>query len=238
MAFSHSRYTDARGGAFNDVGHDQIIQNTYNLSISISLFDSGRALPQIFPASSSFGGHPLRLTSAPETRPEALLQTSGRALVAASRPHETVTCVIDTAVGLIVQTTALLLDCRDTSKTHLDLKLELTSLQNTLTLTGFAIQEYDDRPLGRSLANTITPEVERCRLVLQELHNKLDGTWQGLKSTSISHLWTGVWCIRWGGDEMASLRKELFNSRKSLEGFLFALQSYVFFLPLPYIPVS
>jgi len=101
-------------------------------------------------------------------------------------------------------------------------------LQQILTLTGLAIHEYCDTPLGQSLAETMAPEVERCSLALQELLDQVNATWLSL--ASIGDLWRQIWWGRWDGDEFNLLRKKLSHSRQSLERFLMALHSYVLFL--------
>jgi hypothetical protein len=91
-------------------------------------------------------------------------------------------------------------------------------------LTGLAIQAYQHSQLAHNLANTITPEVKQCRVVLQELLDKISGTWRGLQPTSIGGLWSSIWWSRWEED---GLGLRLSESRKSLEAFLKALNSCV-----------
>lgn len=59
-------------------------------------------------------------------------------------------------------------------------------------LTRNPIQVYGHTPLGQNLANTINLEVERCRVVLQQVLDGVNGTGQGLNPTSISSLWSIV----------------------------------------------
>jgi hypothetical protein len=73
---------------------------------------------------------------------------------------------ISTAVRLTTQLTERLIRRGDPPNNLLG------SLNQTLTQFGIAIQLYDGRPLGQSLANTITPEVEQCVVLLRVwLHN-------------------------------------------------------------------
>lgn len=219
MAFSHSSNTDARGSTFNCIGRDQTHNRTTIIQINFSLFGSGQ------------GSHlPIGFIDSDPSRPISGANTSptNRQLVTIN--HFDAFSDVDTAVGLIVQITHLLIDCRDTSNNHRDLAIELKSLHQTLTITGLAIKEYKGRPLGQSLANMIAPEVEQCCTVLREMLGRVNGTWLGLNNTTISSLWRPVWWRRWGGDEMVLLRRQLTHSRKALEGFLIAIHSYVFLI--------
>ena len=209
MALSHARYMDARHSTFCAVGRDHITIN----QISFSLFGS-RHTPVHFPLSSG----PPQPTSHPKASPP-------RGSLVTTYQSSDIGAVLDTASSLAVRITKLLVDHRASSNNDRDLELELKSLLQALTLTGLAVQEYADRPLGQSLARTITPEAKRCCMVLQELFDKLNSTWPHLSSTSFSGLWCHIWQRQWDGNELASLRKELFYRRKSLEGALMALHS-------------
>jgi hypothetical protein len=212
MALSHPTYTDARRSTFNDVGRDQyIIHNTY------LIFSS---LPKPYQRTHNTSYDPPQPTSGHE-----ILSHGG--LYTAANPISEVHYAVDTAVGLIIQIASLLVDHSDSANNYRDLKLELKSLYQTLTLTGLAVQEYIDKPLGRSLAYTIMPDVERCTAVLSELLDKVSGTGQGLLHTSISDLWRRVWWSRWSGDELATLKVKLSHIRILLGGFLSALNSCV-----------
>lgn len=213
MVLDHSNNTDIRGGIINSVGGDQI-HTINNLQISFSLFGIGQTRHVshniVEDSSRSIGGI-----------------SSERLLLIPSDSSSDVSSMLDTAVCLIIRITHLLLDNRGASDNHRDLTLELKSLHQSLTLAGLAITEYEGRPLGQSLAKTVSSEAERCCMVLQELLDRVDGTWQGLNPTSINSLWRPVWWCRWDGDELASLRKDLTKNRRSVEGFLLALHSYV-----------
>jgi hypothetical protein len=224
MALSHPTYTDARWSTFNDIGRDQnITQNTYIILGSLpkpyqfnhsAIYDSphlsGINLP---PPPSQPSGH--------EISP---LPPSGFHIGA--NHISDVHFAVDIAVGLIIRIARLLVDHEDPSNNRRDLKLELKLLYQTLTLTGLAIQEYNDRPLGRSLVNTIAPEVEQSTAVLSELLDRISSTGQGLLHTSISNLWRRVWWSRWDGDELVALKVKLSHIRRLLGGFLSALNSY------------
>ena len=161
--------------------------------------------------------------SRPASDPEILSQRSLKHPITAYHPSEAVSTV-ETAAGLIVQITNLLTDSSNNCRA---LAFESKSLHQTLTLAGLAIREYGNRPLGQGLANTFAPEVERCRVVLLELLDRINGTRRGLAFTSISNLWRPVFGSRWDGNELASLKKKLCHIRRSLGGLLMALNSYV-----------
>lgn len=216
MAFSHSGYIDARGSTFNQVGRDQtqntITHNTY----IISLFGSGSTPQQ----------HPLDISH------DLSQPTSGHEALSPARLHVAATCpsdhlhAVDTAAGFIIRITILLINHEDPSDNYRDLELDLKSLHQTLTLTRLAIEEYENRPLGHSLANTIAPEVQRCIATLSELFGRVSDTENGLFHT-IGQLWRSVWWRRWTGDELAPLKTKLCHIRRSLNGFLSALNSVV-----------
>jgi hypothetical protein len=125
------------------------------------------------------------------------------------------------------------MNCRQLSVGYWDLALELESLQKTLTLTRLVIQVYENKPLGNSLANTITPEILRCFAVLQELLNNLNGTCVDLSITSVSGVLRQIqrwfWCEE-DEEKFTLLREQLSVSRQSFQGLLIALRSYVLFL--------
>ena len=216
MAFTHPNSVDARQSTFVDIGRDQIYQT---VQINISLF--GPRQPPL---------HTLRHSSnALVTGPASPPKILGRGNTANLIPvyhSSTVISTIDSAAGLVIQIVQLLIGhARESPDIHCDLRLELTSLCQSLLLTRTAIQEYESRPLAQSLANTICPEVVRCRTVLHELLNKVIGTQQGLNSTRICSLWRPVWWSIWDGDELVSLKIKLSDSRKSLDAVLMALNS-------------
>jgi hypothetical protein len=214
MAFSRSKYNDVRQSTFNEVGRDHI---TNHIQLNFSLFGSRQTPTHV---SLNISDDLLRPTSYPE------ISTPRRPVVTVDRSPD-VGLGLESAIGLIIQITDLLIDPRNHSNTHWDLVLELKSLQQTLTLTALAIQEYENRPLGRSVANTITPELARCYNVLQELLSRVKDTWHGLKFTIVGDFWCPIWWSRWDGNEFYPLRIKLSNSRRSIEGFLMALHSYV-----------
>jgi hypothetical protein len=213
MASTHVGPFDARHSTFYHAGRDQTMIHNYNILI-ISPGGSRQRPPRIAVDTAN-------TTSSFICSPEFLPGS----LVAYSSPNAL--ALISAAVGSIDQITELLMDNRQSSSGHRDLALELESLQRSLTLTRLAIQRYDNTPLGRSLANTIIPEVLKCFLVLQDLFNNVDGTWLDFNITTVGGLCRRIWWDLWDGDQFASLRKKLCHSRQSLQALLMALRSYV-----------
>ena len=96
-------------------------------------------------------------------------------------------------------------------------------------MTGTTIQAYENAYLRHNLLNAVTPKVDQCWEVLEELLDRVNRTWWGFSQTSIEGLWRPVWWSRWYGDELALLRRKLRESRESLRVFLMGLNSYVLF---------
>ena len=96
-------------------------------------------------------------------------------------------------------------------------------------MTGTTIQAYKNAYLCHNLLNAVTPKVDQCWEVLEELLDRVNGTWWGLSQTSIEGLWCPVWWSRWYGDELALLTRKLRESRESLWVFLMGLNWYVLF---------
>ena len=209
MAFSHASYVDARQSTVTQVGRDQI-QN-YNYFIIIS--------PSISPK------RPRIAVDTIDTLPQPIGTSLKECIV--SHSSSNAVGIIGTTVGLIEKITEQLMDCRQSSNAHLDLALELESLQMTLSLTRLAVQMYENKPLGQGLANTITPEVMRCYCILSELFDSINGTWLDVSINTIGGFWRRIWCAWWDGDEFSLSRRKLSYSRQSLQGLLMALRSYV-----------
>ena len=204
MAFSHASYVDARQSTFT---HDQTIQNYVTIIIS----------PSVSPK------RPRIAVDTIDTLPQPIGTSLKECIV--SHSSSNAVGIIGTIVGLIEKITEQLMDCRQSS--NLDWALELESLQRTLSLTRLAVQMYENKPLGQTLANTITPEVLRCCCVLLELFDSINGTWLDVSINSIGGFWHRIWCAWWDGDEFSLSRQKLSYSRQSLQGLLMALQSYV-----------
>jgi hypothetical protein len=215
MAFSYAGSVDARLSHFSQAGRDCTTNNVNYYNISFSLFGSRQTSPNYLPINTG--------DDLPRPISNSVAVSPRRAPHHSSAPIITV----DFALHLIVQITNLLVDHGDSSNNHRDLLLQMKSLHQTLTMTRLAFQVYDGRPLGQSLTNTITPGVERCVAVLQELLGSVIDTCQGLNLTSIYYLWRPVWRSQWDGDELVALRTKLTACRQLFEEFLVALHSYV-----------
>ena len=133
--------------------------------------------------------------------------------------------VEDITARLITQIIRLLVESRISSDDSRGLRLELETLRIILTLTKRTIQTYERTPLGRNLANTIIPEVQRCCIELQESFDKIDRYRQGLNLMSPHDLWQQIWWRQCEVDELSSLRTKLRGHQKSFGLFLMALNS-------------
>jgi hypothetical protein len=134
---------------------------------------------------------------------------------------------ITTAVRLIDCIVDSLTDHTDSSNDHCELKHKLEILRLILSLTEHAVFTYHSRPLGSSLDSAITPEVERCSMILSDLHDEINGTWVRLLYTRIHRLWRQVWQRRWEEQELDLLKERLDRSGNMLGMFLMGLNSYV-----------
>ena len=218
MALRDARYIDARQATFNEVGRDlnnntTVIHSGQTIHNHIQICYFGPQSIRHYGALCTDVSRPI-ISS--ETRRRLVTYCSSDALFA-----------IDAAAGIIDLITDLLMDCRDSPSDHRDFALEFESLQQTFTLTRLTIQMYDGKPLGQSLANTITPEVLRCFITLRELLDSVNGMRQGFHFTSIDYLWRQIWWARLDADEFVSLREKLSRGRQSLQGLLMSLHSYV-----------
>lgn len=146
---------------------------------------------------------------------------------AKSSPHDSqtyhsaeATIVIDKAISLITQVSSSVTKSTRPSVNKHDLLLVLNNQCQTLLLIKLAIQAYEGRPLGEILADDITPEVERCCVVLLNLSDKVH-TIQG-----IGDIWRQVFQVS-GGDELTPLAQRLNDSLDFFAMFLASLNSYV-----------
>ena len=215
MAFSQVGYLDARKSVIYNAGRD--CNQTTNYTILV-----------ISPCVSPQRNHRVSIADTPIYSHESSL---ARQIPVTYTPSNAV-FVVGAVVDLIEKITELLMDSRQSSIAggHRELALELESLQMTLTLTRRAIQMYENKPMGQSLVNTITPEVLGCLFALRELFDRIDGTWLDLSITSIGGLWRRIWTVCWDRDTFPLLRRKLSYSRQSLQGLLMALHWYVLFV--------
>jgi len=220
-----SENVDASRGIFTDIGRDQ------NFNLNVGQIRIGHIHVSLFGSRNiNLPLHTLHNGSNNVERTTLVSQPSSRTTTLDAYSLSEGVAIVDITTGLIVQIVQLLIVPQaQQSDKHRDLRLELKALYDLLVMTGTAIQEYKDRPLGPSLINAVTSQVDRCRIVLKELLDRVSGTWWGLQQTSIGGLWRPVWWSRWDGDELALLRRKLSGSGDSLRGFLRALNSYVLF---------
>ena len=219
-----SNNIDARQSSFNHASrdwHQTHTTNNYTVRINFSLFGSRQLEPRHHRHHSS-SGTISRRTSVPQT-----LSPRNPSITSQSQCSSHSICVIDASLDLIIQIADRLIDRRDSHHHFDELRLQLKSLHQALTLTKLAIQAYAGRPLGQSMAYMITMEVQRCEITLQELITSITGTRQGLYPTSIGYLWRLVWWNRWDGDEHAALRNRLSPGQIWFGEFLLALHSCV-----------
>jgi hypothetical protein len=181
---AHSHNTNASGATFNSIRGNQTNLNVhYNGPTTIySLFGSGSSSHRDY-VSHNYISRPLTDAEIPHERIPLTLATSHTADPVS---------VIKEAVVLIDHISTSLIDPTDSSNDDRDLQLVLGPIRQILCIAKHAIKAYEDKPLGQSLANVITPEVERCRMVLWELRDKLHDTWLLLVCTRISGLWRQV----------------------------------------------
>ena len=211
MTFHHPANIDARGSIINDVHHDQINIQNYNVYIT-----PGSTLGQALLSPHSLGVGP--------SLPIPGSETLSREIVVLPTSLSTAKSTRDIAAGLIVKIVQLLMSS-DASDQFRDLKEDLNILQKTLTLTGLAIQAYERTPLIPSLANILGKETERCLNILRALNGSIDTSQRGLNSTRLAILWDRVRLSAHKEIGLASLRRELSDCQKSLSGCLRVLDS-------------
>ena len=206
-----TEYIDARHSTINRVGRDHVVNHYHILYISPG---SLRLRSRLKVADNIGDNLSLPVGNAESLLPRNLMVYSSSAAVA----------IVHSATSLVDTVTELLMDYRQSSSGYWDLALELESLQKTLILCRLIIHKYNDKPLGQSLIDAITPEVLACFLVLQELINSVD-TCVDFSFTSIGGWCRQIWWTMFDGDEFASVRKRLCRSRQLLQGLLMALHS-------------
>lgn len=220
---------DASHSTFNNIGRDQI-NVTYLITNSSALH--------------SDSDYPYLRDNLP--RPQAAWARTGtsRGFGSADSPLEatgwTEFSIIDQAIDLIgqVEVELSICDSRYVEK-YRNLQQELRSLHFTLCLTKSALQSFERTPLGPSLAITFNPEVERCFSGLRDTFDKISCCRHGLSSTTINYLWTVVCSNGWDKAELDALQRKLHLHRETLDGFLIALNSCVYFsLPLLMYPLT
>ena len=206
-----TEYIDARHSTINRVGRDQMVNHHYH----ILYISPGSLRLRSRRIADNIGNNlSLPVDNTETLLPPNLMVYSSSAAVA----------IVHSATSLIETVAELLMDYRQSPSGYWDLALELESLKKTLTLCRLIIHKYNDKPLGQSLTNAITPEVLACFFVLQELINSVD-TCVDFSLTSIGGWCHQIWWNMFDGDEFTSVRKKLCRSRQLLQGLLMALHS-------------
>jgi hypothetical protein len=98
----------------------------------------------------------------------------------------------------------------------------LKPLHRTLFLTGYALQLYEDTPLGPNLAALISPEVEKCCLLFQNILDDIDRYRSTLHST---HIPASRLPALWSKSKVHELAWKLCHCQRQLGQFLVALNS-------------
>lgn len=198
---------DARGSLFTEIGRDQVVivkftNCTFNDSPPLQLpsetyshtsntVPSPRSPPFVLPD----GNHPASSAST---------STQSRRILAHSFEIGPGIDIVESLIVNIVQS----LMQPDCPGYYCELKRELKSLREMLTLARVAISMCESRPLRQSLARFTSRQVDGCNPILQELLGKIKSHRRDLGSTPIGFLWSTVLA---SGDEMGleSLRKKL-----------------------------
>lgn len=152
--FDHALDTDARNSIFNDVRRDQTNIQASNYNVYINCFPASEHGPTVF---RSADAGPSFQAPRSETSSQGIVPLPTFPSAASSACHPA-TQVIDEILQSLMALDAW----------H-DLKEDLTTLRQTLDLTGLAITTYLCTPLGQILANTIHKETDRCLEVLRGL---------------------------------------------------------------------
>ena len=235
MAFGHSRYTDASHGTFTDIGHDQNFNGPVQVQIAqanvyISVF--GPRHPKHTSAlrltkNSNFGVSTTR--SSTSTLISALILSLSNDV---DRVIDIATCLVVQIVNLLVSPETRELEQHNLDK-HNSLRLELDALHQSLVLLGITVREYQchGRPLGQSLIDAVKPVVTRCRGLLEELFENVNGGFRR-RSHGQGGFWPPAFSrTRDGGQDtkLALLRAQLSECRELLREFVVAVDSYVLF---------
>jgi len=197
--FNHASDIGAKDSSFNEVGRDQT-NNTYNIVYNlVSAPERGLVFHRPGPIS------PLQVPHS---------ETSSRTIVLRPTFRSAPSSARHIAARLIVEIVQSLMDS-GTSDQFCDLKENLNTLQQTLDLTGLAIDAFQCIPLGRILASTIGNETEQCIGVLRELLSAIRAYQRGLRSTRINLSWNRVGSGCKSG-EIRIWREKLSACQKSL----------------------
>jgi hypothetical protein len=211
--FDRASETDASNSIFNDVGHNQTNIRGYNVYVNLV------SAPKRDPAVLRHPG-----VGPPLQDPHS--ETSSREIVLRPTFRSTDCSARDIAARLIVEIVQSLM-ASNASDQFYDLKEELNTLQQTLDLTGLAIEAHQCTPLGRILANSIGKETEQCIGVLRELLSAIRAYQRDRKSTLMNFSWSRVSGSGCESGERRIWRQKLSTCQRSLGECLQVLDSYV-----------
>ena len=168
---------NASRGIFNNVAGSQISNTVYHIHYGLFIL-------QFFSVPSAPAPHTDNL-SLPIPVPAVPSTNTLVAIPHSSAPVD----VIEATISLTAKLTELLINHRGPSNSHLVPELKL--LQQLLILNRLAIQAYDNRPLGQSLANVINLAMCQCHaILLHEVLGRASTTW--LSSISINDGWGSI----------------------------------------------
>ena len=212
MAFFESASDiHASHSTFNGVGHDQtnISCNIYVGPVSIE--HNHAALLH-----HSDAGSPLQEHS--DTSSQGIVLRPTFRSAASDDRHIAARLIVEIVQSLMAS---------DASNQFHDLKKDLNTLQQTLDLTGLAIEAYQCTPLGRLLTNTIGKETEQCIGVLRELLSAIRAYQRDLGSTRVIFSWSRGSGSGYELGQIRNWREKLSACQKSLGECLHVLDSYV-----------
>jgi len=210
-SFGRVSYTDARNSVHNHIGRDQT-----NITCHVYILPS---TPEHSPTVSHPGINPPLMHA---------LQDLGH-FEASSRETAGSTANHLIAARLIVEIVQSLM-ASDASDQFRDLKEGLNILQQTLDLTGMAIEAYQCTPLGHILANAMGKETEQCIGVLRELLSAIRAYQRSFGSTRTIFSWSRRSGSGYEFGEIRIWQQKLSVCQKSLGSCLQVLDSYVLFL--------
>jgi hypothetical protein len=205
--FSHVSHIDANQSQFSNVGRDKYtVAHQTNLILA-----SNRSQAALQHVLRSFCPSGQEVPPSPSTM-----------IITRYTPHDN-RRACEAACNLIVEITRLLVDLTKFSDDYqYSQKLSLNPLHDTLFLTGLAIQAYENTPLAQNVNLVISPDIQKCHLILQGMLDTVDSYRQSLYRMPIYKLWPEV---LWSGSEVQKLAWKLSIPKSSLGQFLVALNS-------------
>ena len=209
--FKGAAHSHINNSDFNDVGRDQIIIHSTDQTIVTNSI--------VYQTNITYC-HPL-VRPVAESEPHSEATSSGIVLRPTFRSSASDSGLV--ATRLIIE----IVQSLPASDQFRNLKGDLKILQQTLDLSGLAIEAYQCTPIGRMLSRTISEERTRCIGVLRSLLNAIKGYQRDVKSMHRFFLLSRASA---GGDELGEIRvwrDKLSDCQKSLGQCLRGLDSYV-----------